>query len=525
METETRGMTLVTVLAARSKNQMKVWLRSCQPRFKDRRFWTILISVLLITGLDSALDMIVLYGQSNVLGLGDSMMSAVSFIPVALFFVPVVYAALNFGLAGSIATAALCTLFIIPDILWLHEGWDRVHPIVKIGIIDAVGFFVGQRVDREIVARRRAETASAAHEAEKTKYRTLFNSSPVAILVLEPSGTVLEANPAAATLLGKPTSALPGMDIRKLVEDSSAEAILGRAQNGRRNQTPVVLKARGGADIYLDPQITRLSDDAGKPVIQTLLRDVTEEHRKQAGLRTYATHVLRVQEDERKRIAQELHDDTISTLVQMHRQIDGMERIGAAKCVEMVAGLQDFRKTVERAMRRLREFAKALRPPALDDFGVVICIRGLLRDMEDVSNVHCTYEVVGKEMRLPSDVELNIFRITQEALRNIERHAKATRVSVTIAFTPRAVTLDIADNGVSFSPARGCEFVSNGRLGLLGMRERAESLGGELKIQASPGQGTTVTVSVPVTAHVFELPSEAEPDSAGLKHRYPDVRN
>ncbi|MEK7872689.1 MAG: PAS domain-containing protein, partial [Chloroflexota bacterium] len=172
-------------------------------------------------------------GYTIFVGPPDAQVILLSFIPVSLFFVPVVYAALNFGLAGAVATAAWCTLLTIPNIM-LHSETERVREVLQLGIVDGIAVFVGQRVDREMSAREEAEDASAALRVSEAQYRGRFESSPAPILVLDPQGVVLEANPAAGVLLSRSSGALKGARVSDLFELAGAERILGLLQEGRR---------------------------------------------------------------------------------------------------------------------------------------------------------------------------------------------------------------------------------------------------------------------------------------------------
>ncbi len=215
-------------------------------------------------------------------------------------------------------------------------------------------------------------------------------------------------------------------------------------------------------------------------------------------LKTYAAYVTRIQEVERQRIARELHDETIQSLILLCRRLDTMQGVSESLPSSLSDSLREARKTAEEVVNELRDFTKALRPPILDDLGMVTSIRRLLDDFMERTGTKGQLKVAGEQRRLPSDTELGMFRIAQEALRNVERHAEATRVAATITFAKHEVKLEVVDNGVGFSMASVLsDFTASGQLGLLSMQERAESLGGKLEIQTSPGNGTRVIVSVP----------------------------
>lgn len=216
-------------------------------------------------------------------------------------------------------------------------------------------------------------------------------------------------------------------------------------------------------------------------------------------LGVYAAHVLHAQEEERQRVARELHDGTVQTLVLLCRRLDSVGGGSESLPPSVISELREARRTTEEVIQELRDFTKALRPPTLDDLGIVTSIRRLLTDFKEQTRIGCQLKVVGNERRFSPDKELGIFRIAQEALRNVERHAKATHVSVTLAFSEHTASLDVVDNGQGFSlpPVPG-NFTAIGQGGLIGMHERARLLNGTLEIQSNPGNGTRVTASIPI---------------------------
>ena len=216
-------------------------------------------------------------------------------------------------------------------------------------------------------------------------------------------------------------------------------------------------------------------------------------------LKAYTAYVVRAQEEERQRIARELHDDTIQSLVLLCRRLDDLRGTSESLPASTLDRLQEARETAEEVVAGLRDFTKALRPPILDDLGLVTSVRRLLTDFTERTGIKGQFKVAGEDRRLPPDTELGIFRITQEALRNTESHAEATRIAVTLTFAKDEVRLEVVDNGVGFSRASvSTDFTSSGHLGLISMQERAELLGGRLEIKSSPGKGTRVNASVPV---------------------------
>ncbi|MBI2165058.1 MAG: PAS domain-containing sensor histidine kinase [Chloroflexi bacterium] len=466
------------------------WLYPYRPRVRDWRFWAVQGLVLFVGLTHTILEALEMQGVIHV--------EALFFWPTALYFIPVVYAALNYGLSGSAPTAVWCTVLSIPNWIWFHTGVERVGCISQVAIVDALAFFVGQRVDREMAALRSAEAAASALKASEARYRSLFQSSPVAVLLLSPAGAVLEANPAAGALFSRPSEELKNMTVGELLGEGFSKKLMTLSQGGSDEDGHWTFRFGGGREIYLEPAFTLIREEPDGPMAQLLLRDVTEEMLRQEGLRAYAAHILRAQEDERKRIAQELHDETVQTLVLLCRQLDAVEISGNSFPVTAMEELRKARQTVEGVVGGLRDFARALRPPTLEDLGLLTSVRRLLLDLTERTQTRTRLQVEGNERRLPADAELGLFRIVQEAVRNVERHSRASQVTATIAFNEGSIRLTVLDNGVGFRLPPGGNFAGSGQLGLLGMQERAQLLGGHLEIQSTPGKGTRVSFILPL---------------------------
>ena len=462
-----------------------------RPKLNDRRFWYVQVLVLGIAGLHLAVEVVEISTSQ------PSNSQALSFVPAALFVIPVVYAALSFGSAGAIPTALWCTVLVLPNVMVFHSGLARAGELFQLGMVAAIAVVAGQRVDREFRARQLAEAASAASRRSELKYRALFETSPCAILLLDSAGVIQEANPACGALFRTEPARLRGLTMADLVGGAAEELLTRCREHDGPPAGHVTLRGGDAAELFLEPTVTPLANGPAGPVTQVVLRDVTQDRQRQAGLRAYAAHVLHAQEEERKRIAQELHDETVQQLVLLCRQLDYVNSAGGPLPEPAVEALRETRRSAAQAVESLRNFARDLRPPTLDDLGLVASIHRLIADAMEREKLQGELKVVGVEHRLPPDVELATFRIAQQALHNVERHAQATRVKGTIAFSDTRVKLEISDDGVGFTLRDDVDLAATGHLGLLGMRERAEMLGGRLRIRSEIGHGTTIKVSIP----------------------------
>ncbi len=207
--------------------------------------------------------------------------------------------------------------------------------------------------------------------------------------------------------------------------------------------------------------------------------------------------VTRAQEEERKRIARELHDDAAQQLVYLCRGLDDLADLWGRRGEEARVKLEDLRRHAGETLERVRQFSRDLRPAVLDDLGLVAALEWLTADLGGRTGMEALFRVSGQPRRLSTEEEVAIFRIVQEALRNVERHAGASRVWVEAWFDEERVRVLVADDGKGFD----LEALERSRtpfhLGILGMKERAQLVGGTLHIEAEPGKGTTVRVEVP----------------------------
>jgi signal transduction histidine kinase len=243
--------------------------------------------------------------------------------------------------------------------------------------------------------------------------------------------------------------------------------------------------------------------------LQNTLEDLSSARRRQDELRGYASLVTRAQEEERKRLARELHDDTSQALIALARGLDGLGRAVEKQRLpqsdrDWLANLQDLAgHTLESVRRACRD----LRPSILDDLGLRAALEWLC-DSSSSRGIASSFTCTGAVLATMPEAEIAIFRIAQEALSNVWRHASASHVKVELIYQPDELCLRIQDDGHGFLPAQLTDIQSDSQsgLGLLGMRERAMLIGAELSIDAQPGHGCTVILRLPLEAPVSALP-------------------
>lgn len=213
--------------------------------------------------------------------------------------------------------------------------------------------------------------------------------------------------------------------------------------------------------------------------------------------------VVTAQEAERQRIARELHDATGQSLSAIGLGLRGVEALldqngqGAAD-PRVLSQIRELKAFSTQALGELRQIIADLRPSLLDDMGLAPALKWYIQAFEQRHGIACTFVQEGGAGRLPSQYETVLFRITQEALANIAKHAGATQVHVALRISPTQVELFIEDNGRGFDPQKAAIGKGGGGWGLLGMKERAALLGGQVEIDAAPGRGVRVHVTVPI---------------------------
>jgi signal transduction histidine kinase len=454
------------------------------------------------------------------------------FSTLVLFIIPVVYAALSYGFSGAVFTAGWVALLALPRIfsyLGAHQYTATWFELTQLVLLGGLAGVIGLRVSAERQARRRAEVASEAHLSAEALYRDLFDSNQAPIVIIDANGFVVEVNASAQRAFGgflsetseslslpapgsdPPTAASPIRLVDVIGPDAAARVLTqlisehpegGGIRSGDERRRvervePVAFEVDGHSVLYR-PAATMLGPAEDDRRMQVVFEDVTAETRRHDRMEAYASRVVSGQEEERRHIAQEIHDGPVQTLIHLCRQIDAVESSSGPVDGDATA-LSDLRIIVEDTVSELRSIAKGLRPSILDDLGLVASINQMLADAGERHQFETTFGVTGPERRLPPPVELALFRIAQEALSNAARHAAAGRVAVGIDFDSGGLRLLVKDDGVGFDGSEGAEGDGHRSLGLSGMSERAHLIGARLVVHSGRGSGTTVDVRVPAT--------------------------
>jgi len=232
---------------------------------------------------------------------------------------------------------------------------------------------------------------------------------------------------------------------------------------------------------------------------RTLAGMADQIQRYQAGMRDYIAAVTMAQEDERKRLARELHDETVQSLVALGHRVEMAQKAFDKDPGRARQRLDELQKLVADIQAEVRRLSRALRPLYLEDLGLMPAVEMLAQEVARAGGLQISTQVEGEVRRLAADLELTAYRIAQEGLSNVVRHAQAQAAWLTICFAPHGLTLQVRDDGCGFEPpANPADLAHQGHFGLMGIHERALLLGGWMQVRSEAGAGATLEVFLPL---------------------------
>jgi len=372
----------------------------------------------------------------------------------------------------------------------------------EVELLTAIGNQIGVAVENASLYKQQQLISQQLRLSEE-RYRGLFENASEAILVCATDGRIVSTNKACEHLTGYTPDEISSTIIYELFSGKSLERLKElfseKLQNITAGETEELsLIRKDGTEAFIQLKVSPLLRGSQVIGLQALARNVTEEIQLRQDMEYYITQITRAQEDERLRVSRELHDDTAQILISLSR---GLDSIISGETEIPRSALEHLRKLqgmADLALEEVRRFSQDLRPSILDDLGLVPALEGLAADLEK-QGMMTKFNITGNQYRLAPEKELAVFRITQEALNNVRKHSRALAVEMTMDFGDDGLTLIIRDNGQGFSmPSRTSDLVLSGKLGLIGMRERARLNGGTLIVESEVNVGTTVTLTVPV---------------------------
>jgi len=348
-----------------------------------------------------------------------------------------------------------------------------------------------------------AQKAQFFEESQRIgrRFQEVFEKAHDAIWIQDLGGTIIAANQASSRLTGYELEELIGRDVSQFLTPQGlglardVQRILLSGDEMKQPYEQHIVRRDGREAILL--LTTSLLGDGGIPrAFQHIARDITQEKTLQENLRLYAEQISKAYEEERKRIARELHDDTIQAMAAVSRRLDSLTfKEGIPK--NLSKALEGLRRDIDESLIRTQRLTQDLRPPTLEYLGLLPALRELVTQLQEQSSIKINLRTKGPDRHFTPENELLIYRIVQEALRNIWKHSKATKAEVAIELGEDKTTITISDNGMGFNADESVEFLKTGKLGLAGMKERAYLLGGTLSIHSKPNSGTRVILDIP----------------------------
>jgi len=391
------------------------------------------------------------------------------------------------------------------------SGWIETAAYPVFGLLLSIGlsllvYLLSNRMEMYRRARDRAlmeieerKKAARALKISEQRYRNVFDSSTDGLLVLEPDGTVVEANPAAGRMHGFRSDEI----INKPVQNLIASEHKGQYQEFRKQMEGSGNARLDSRDLHkngnmIDVEVrgTRLKHD-GMERYLAIITDVTDKRRAMERHALLSRKVLMAQEEERSRLSRELHDELGQLLTALRLEMGWIEKHMSRESSKEMQAFINTTQLVEKSTDELRRICRGLRPPLLDDLGLEPAIRLLVEEFQERTDiaVNCDIVLDDSVAEIPPEISLCTYRILQESLTNVRRHSKAGAVDISIAASEKELKLTVYDDGTGFDMGgaedpHGC--------GIEGMQERANLVSGNLSIRTVINQGTRVILTVPL---------------------------
>lgn len=399
-------------------------------------------------------------------------------LPAMLYLVPITFAGLRYGTEGGLLTAAAAGVLSIPNIvIWHRRGFEWLGESIFLLLVIGLGLVTAGVVDREHHQRSRAEDNSRrlrlANVVSRMLSRTpgLERALDVALSVMK---EMLGLKSAEVIPPDAPSTPSPGLDM-PIATDTADLGTLRVERDSPMTEDEKELLAVLAGQIAVAIENDRLRQS---------------EHER---LKTYARLVTEAQEEERKRIARDLHDDVAQPMIVLLRKL---EEIVEDAPDSMLPRLLGASSQVQSLLGDVRRFDRELRPQLLDDLGLVAALKWLTSALTNRSGITGEITVRGAVENLAPHTSLTLFRVAQEALKNVEKHSHSLRVNIEITRDQDRVRMAVADTGRGFAVSEARSDLTDG-WGLLGMEERMKLAGGSLTIRSEPGQGTEVIAEAP----------------------------
>ncbi|MGD0695372.1 MAG: PAS domain S-box protein [Terriglobia bacterium] len=376
--------------------------------------------------------------------------------------------------------------------------WVLVNENLIEGEAGSQPFILGTIID--ITQRKQAEEALQQSESH---LRAIVETEPECVAKVASNGGLLQINPAGLAMIEAESFAeVNGKSVLPLIvpeHRAAFEAFLQAVCSGNKTNLEFEIVGLKGTRRWVESYAAPIADETGSICMLAVMRDLTERKQGEKALRGLSTRLLQLQDEERRRIARELHDAIGQNLVGLVANLTVAHRSAGKLNPKARQALSGSLEVAERSLNEMRTLSYLLHPPLLDEDGLASALAWYIKGFTERSGIKIDLKVSPNFGRLPKEVETTLFRVVQESLTNVHRHSKSPTARIWLARRATGVKLEITDKGQGM-PAKALHSGNqkSGQLGvgIMGMSERARQLGGRLEIDSS-GRGTTVRVVIP----------------------------
>jgi len=358
--------------------------------------------------------------------------------------------------------------------------------------------------DQALTEVEQRKAAQRALRDAETRYHGVFDSATDGLLVLDDAGQIMEANPQACDMSGHEAGGLAGRSMQVLFDNDRRgigvlDDFLRQVKSFGAARLEAAVKRGDGSVLNVEIRGTTLKYD-GAPRLLAILTDVSDLKQAVERHTQLSRKVLMTQEEERRRISRDLHDELGQILTALHLELDWIREESTSAPDELQESFGNAAGMVESAAEELRRICRGLRPPLLDDLGLEPAIRLLIEEEQGRTGLEAdvAIQLDDSDHAIAPDVALCVYRVLQESLHNIRRHASASSVSISLSCSDSELCLSVYDDGVGFDMGKKREDRSGSGFGIAGMRERAFLIHGTLDVRSEPHQGTRVTLRAPL---------------------------
>jgi two-component system sensor histidine kinase UhpB len=356
---------------------------------------------------------------------------------------------------------------------------------------------------RKKAAERERARAEAALRRSEEQFRLITENTRDLVSLLDPEGRFLYANPSHKVALGYAPTQLVGTDSSALIHPDDRDAFQQTWQQALHHKDQRVAEARvrrtDGQWLTFESVGTWVFDEQGQPQRAVLIsRDITRRKEAEEKLRSLPRLIVEAQETERRRVARELHDSVNQVLSSVKFRLESIDERLQKRDEGLWRECLKARFLLDKAIQEVIRISRNLRPSELDDLGLTPAVRSLCSEFTDRTGLRVSQAFDGVPDRCGKEIELALYRIIQEALTNIEKHARAAAVELRLSHSDAVLKASIRDDGAGFEPqSLPARKAGQGGMGLIDMQERAAHVGGVCTVISTPGRGTEILVTIP----------------------------